>query len=58
MRSPKGARDYISFAALVLSGYVAARLIGIGEPFAFLFTVAVALTGWAVVSRLTGPPER
>lgn len=55
MRPPRGAREVVLFAALVLSGYVAARGLGIGEPLAFILTAAIALGGWAAVSRRIGP---
>lgn len=53
MRSPRGARDAVVFAALVLVGYVVMRSVGIEEPFAFIFTAIIALAGWSLVSRRT-----
>jgi hypothetical protein len=53
MRSPRGPRDAVVFAAIVLGGYVLMRLVGIGEPFAFILTTVIALIGWALVSRGT-----
>jgi hypothetical protein len=51
MRQPRGTRDAVVFAALVLAGYVLMRSIGIGEPFAFILTAIIALAGWSLVSR-------
>jgi hypothetical protein len=51
MRSPRGPRDAVVFAAIVLAGYVLMRLLGIAEPFAFILTAVIALAGWALVAR-------
>lgn len=51
MRTPRGARDAVLFAALVLAGYVLMRVVGIEEPFAFIITAVIALAGWSLVSR-------
>lgn len=50
MRSPRGARDAIVFAAFVLAGYVLMRVLGIEEPFAFILTAAIALVAWRLVA--------
>jgi hypothetical protein len=54
MRSPRGPRDAVVFAALVLAGYLLMRLLGIEEPYAFILTAVIALAAWRLIAPKAG----